>query len=464
MRHIKIAVPPTLFCFAFLGIGGILPFVLGTEKPEQAVVQFVKAFIAQDADALLALIDPEVVAGKEIKVNDVRSFLHRFPKSGLTQEKVTIDSRFVSEDKQFEHFQATIVFRAPSPDKRYSGSCTLSMTFLWTLEGSKWWLERPLSIFYRVTTNDSFPTNAQTELAARFQAAVDVLDKLKLPGEEDLPLLPGGRKGSALNDYRELENLYSQERSKKGGVDPGAKGVQVLLRAAEKTKGEILKIYHGDFPEGADDRRRPIPWDMIRDYVQASFKLAKSYEKKGQTQKAESVYRTILSLARQILDEGGGLQCVIWGLTFQKQAAEELSRILPSGRQSEKERALIVGHLASRRLDVVQTALQCLDDMAEYRSLQAAMLAASRADVPLFRAWGINTLAIFALKDAPAAPEVIETTGSMVIVENVNMRNVALTKLSEISDEPTGAVRAFVERQKAWIRAHQVYRTLHTFR
>jgi hypothetical protein len=457
MRRIKTALNSTFFCLAFLGVGAFLPFFGGTEGPELAVARFATAFEAQDADALLGMLDPEVVAGKDVGVTDVKQFLGRFPKSSFKQEKYRIDKRFTSEDKQTERFQATILFQAPSPSKRYQGSCTLNVTLLWMLENGKWWIERPLSIFYRVTTSDAFPTAAQTDVAARFQATLSVLDKLGLPGNEDVDLLPAGTSGTAVSEYRELEGLYLQERAKKGGVDPGAKGVHVLLKAAGKSQGGLLEIYHGDFPAGPNDKRRPVPWDMFRDYVAGAVKLAKTYERKSHEDRAEAVYRALLSLGRQFLDEPGGLQFVTWGLTFQKQGAEELGRLLSATKRPGKEKALNLANLASRRLDLVQTALQCLDDMAEYRSLQAAITAAERTGDAVFRPWGINTLAILAVKNAPASRDVCDAAGGMVIVENPNMRKAALNALDSIANEPSGAVKSFIQRQKEWVTGHQVY-------
>ena len=70
-------------------------------------------------------------------------------------------------------------------------------------------------------------------------------------------------------------------------------------------------------------------------------------------------------------------------MTFQKQGAEALVRLFTSSRNAEKQQASAFVNLTSRRLDLLQTALNSLDDMADYKSLKAA--------VPSIRAnWGSN--------------------------------------------------------------------------
>ncbi len=131
-----------------------------------------------------------------------------------------------------------------------------------------------------VTSSQAYPTEAQNETAARFEAAIAVLDQLGLPGKEDLGWVDYPTTGVAVAEYKELEKLHLQERGSKG-VDPRASGVQVLLKGAGRSQGGLLQIYQGDFPSGPDDKRRPVPWDMFRDYVQAAIKLGNIYEKQA---------------------------------------------------------------------------------------------------------------------------------------------------------------------------------------
>ena len=156
----------------------------------------------------------------------------------------------------------------------------------------------------------------------------------------------------------------------------------MLLKGAGRSQGGLLQIYQGDFPSGPEDKRRPVPWDMFRDYVQAAIKLGKTYEKQAKLKDAERIYRRVISLGRQFLDEPGGFQFVNWGMTFQKQGAEALARLLTSSRSAEKQQASAFVNLTSRRLDLLQTALNSLDDMADYKSLKAAILASGRTGDP----------------------------------------------------------------------------------
>jgi len=261
------------------------------------------------------------------------------------------------------------------------------------MDDNKWWLERPLEIGYTVTTQSAYPTPLQEESAQRFLATLGILDKLGLPGNEDLQLLDPPDQGTAVEQYKDLDNLYKSEKGREG-VDPAGRGVQVLLKAATKNRGGLLQVYHEDFKIQPDDTRKPVPWEMFKDYVDASIKHAKFLEKREKIKQAETIYRRVTAVGRQFLDEPGGFQFMNWGLLFQKQGAQELARILPSNGKPSKQTAKNVVNLASRRIDLLQTAFGCIDDMADYRSLKAAIIAAERQNDRIFNAWGINTLAI----------------------------------------------------------------------
>jgi hypothetical protein len=463
MRLKKLPFNRHLCCFVLVGITGLLPFFKGAEDPEAVMQRFVALFKAQDAQAILNLISPEVVTQTELTVKDVEGFIKRFRSDTLTLERIQIDKRLKSEDGEVERFQTTLLFRGPVFGPEYKNPALLSMKLLWLLEGGKWWLERPLTIHYVVTANDPYPTPDQQERAMRLQASLEVLGKLGLPGSEDLNLLPSLSSGAGVDGYKELEKLYSQERGPKGVASDG-RGVQVFLEAAAHKQGGFLSLYQADFENDAGRGRRPAPWDMYRDYVSATLKYAKSLEKRKKYKTAESVYRKCIAFGRQLLDEPGGFQFVLWGITFQKQGAEELARLLAETGSPQSDQAEAFTKLAARRLDLLQTALSCLDDMTDYRSLQAAVIAGEPSPVNVFRSWGVNTLTILALKGAPAARETIRNAGAMVVVDNPAMRQVAWKALEKLAAEPSGKMAAFIEKQKKWVGEHEVYGTVQSFR
>ncbi|MGO9567020.1 MAG: hypothetical protein ACLP5H_05715 [Desulfomonilaceae bacterium] len=450
-------------CLAMAGIIGVLPFFGSPEEPPAALQRFVTLFTGQDAAGITKIIQPEITSEIDVSTEDVESFLKRYRSNSLTLESSTVEKRFKSEDGKTERFQAALSFRGPVLSAKYPDASKLSMTLLWVMQDGKWWLERPLSIMCTVTSSDDYPTEAQNETAARFEAAVAILDQIGLPGKEDLAWVDYPTAGDAVVEYKELEKLHLQERGPKG-VDQRALGVQVLLKGAGRSQGGLLRVYQGDFAAGPEDKRRPVPWDMFRDYVEAAIKLGNTYEKQAKLKDAEKIYRRVIALGRQFLDESGGFQFVNWGMTFQKQGAEALARLLTSSRSAEKQQASAFANLTSRRLDLMQTALNCLDDMADYKSLKAAILASGRAGDPIFRPWGINTLAILALRGAPAGPDAMNAAGGIVLVKNPVMEKKAMATLDELASEPSGKVKSFVENQKEWIRDHQVYGAVQAFR
>ncbi len=449
-------------CYAAIGLVGLLPFFATPEEPQQALSRFINMFLAQDAGAVLQIIHSDIISGNEIRVDDVDRFLKRFPTKSLRLKEARIDERFKSEDGKTERFKATLVFFGPGIAPQYPEPAILNLTLLWLMEDNKWWLERPLSIGYTVNTAAVYPTPQQEETAQRFLATLAVLDKLGLPGNEDLQLLNPGEQGTAVEQYKELENLYKSEKTREG-IDPEGRGVQVLLKAVAKSRGGLLQIYHEDFKKTPEDKRKPVPWEMFKDYVEAAIKHAKYLERREQPKQAETIYRCVVSLGRQALEEPGGFEFMNWGLTFQKEGARELARILPVKGNPSKQAAQNVVNLASRRLDLLQTAFGCLDDMADYKALKAAIVAAERPNDQIFKAWGINTLAILGLKGAPAEPEIVKATGAMVLVTDLGMQKTALGALEKLGSEPTGQLRRFIDNQKEWVKNHQVYGTANTF-
>ncbi|MGB6066621.1 MAG: hypothetical protein WBG50_17590 [Desulfomonilaceae bacterium] len=450
-------------CIAMAGVLGILPFFKSVEDPSAALSRFVKVFTARDTAGLTKIIHPEIISDADVNTKDVQNFLKRFQRSSLSLKSSTIDKKLKSEDGKTQRFQATLSFRGPVLSPKYPDPSTLNMTLLWVLEDGKWWLERPLSIKYAVKSLDAYPTEAQNEAATRFETAVAILDKLGIPGKGDLAWVEYPLDGDATAEYRELGRLYVQERGPKG-VDPKSSGVQVLLKGASRSHSGLLQLYHGDFPSGPKDKRRPVPWGAFRDYATAAIKLGRIFENQSKPRQAERIYRRIISLGRQFLDEPGGYQFVTMGITVQKQGAEALARLLTSSRSAEKQQLSAFANLASRKLDLLQTALNSLDDMADYKSLKAAVLAAHRTGDPIFGPWGINTLAILALKGAPACPEAMTAAKSMVLVKDSAMKKKALETLDELASEQSGTVTSFIRYQKDWVRSHQVYGSVHAFR
>lgn len=452
----------TVCCCAAIGLAGLLPFFATPEEPQQALNRFANMFLAQDAGAVLQIIHSDIIDGKDIRVKDIDSFLKRFPAGSLRLKDARIDERFKSEDGKTERFKATLGFLGPALAPQYPEPAVLHMTLLWVMEDGKWWLERPLNIGYTINTAFIYPTPQQEDTAQRFLATLAVLDKLGLPGNEDLQFLDPAEQGTAVERYKELENLYRAEKGR-DGVDPGGRGVQVLLEAATKSHGGLLQIYHEDFKKGPEDKRKPVPWEMFKDYVDAAIKHGKFLERREKDKQAETIYRRVISVSRQILDEPGGFQFMNWGLTFQKQGAQELARILPTKGNPSRQAAKNMVNLISRRLDLLQTAFGCMDEMADYKSLKAAIIAAERPDDHIFKTWGINTLAILALKGAPADPETVKSAGAMALVTDQGMQRIAVAALEKLGSEPTGQLRRFIENQKEWVKSHQVYGKANTF-
>ncbi len=131
-------------------------------------------------------------------------------------------------------------------------------------------------------------------------ATLAILDKLGLPGNEDLQLLDPPHQGTAIEQYKELENLYRSEKGREG-VDPKGRGVQVLLEAATKNRGGLLQLYHEDFKNRSEDTRKPVPWEMFKDYVEAAIKHAKFLEKREKIKQAKRFTDALLPWAGSFL-------------------------------------------------------------------------------------------------------------------------------------------------------------------
>ena len=453
----------TKSAFAAAGLLGMVSFLQPTEDPGKCVKEFADLFITRDAKNIVKRIYPEVMADADINPSDVENFVKRFNRDSLRLDSFSIEKRFKDEEGTTERFQSTLVFSAPQLVPEYGGPSSLRMTLLWVLSNGRWWLERPLAVERVVVSNAGYPTASQDETAMRFEAAMEILKKIGPTGSIDLVEAPTPLSGNAANDYKELIRLYPSEMGA-GGIAPTAGGVQVLLRAATRSVSGLLELYRGDFPAGSKDERSAVPWDMFRDYVEAAIRKGRLLETEDDVKSAENVYRAVIALGRQITRERGGFQFVHWGATFEKRGAEELARMLPGNRRAEKEQTAALASLLSRRLDTLQTALNCLDKMEDYNSLSAAIVAARRDDDPVFKPLAVSTLSILAFKGAPANAEAMKAGEDLVLVKNPLMQKIALEVLVEIAGEPSGRWKSFVEFQKQWVQRHNVYGTVTSFR
>jgi hypothetical protein len=102
--------------------------------------------------------------------------------------------------------------------------------------------------------------------------------------------------------------------------------------------------------------------------------------------------------------------------------------------------------------------------MTDYKSLEASIIAAERANDKIFRPWGINTLAIMAFRGAPANKQARKAAGGMVVISNPSMQKTASLKLDEIAANGSPRIKSFIESQRAWVHDHKIYREAQGFR
>jgi tetratricopeptide (TPR) repeat protein len=451
------------FCVALIGFIGVFSFLSPAERPEDALNRFAAAFVGRDSEALGKMVHPDVAEGKELRKSDISAFLDRFKGIASGVREIRILKRFTSEDGKTERCEASLVFDASATAPGYDIPMTLNMKLLWVLEEKRWWYERPMELHYTVSSSWTYPTRDQEDVGARFQAALDTLDKLEQE-ETVAPLYEKSSSGeTAAVNYNEMSSLYAGERGAKGPT-PDARGVDALLKGATKPAGSLLKMFHGDFKASEDDTRPPVPWDAFRDYVRAAVERAKSFERRGDSKKAEEIYRRVYSLGGQLLAEPGGLLFLTWGASFQEAGAKELARMLVKRAHKEAERYAHAANLASRKLELAKTAMSALEDTTDYHSLKAAIIAANRKGDVNFRPWGVRTLVLYALKGAPAKTEIMRKVNCLTIVRNLKMQEVASRELDTIAAEPTGRVKAFVERQKARILSEKSFAAMGGFK
>jgi hypothetical protein len=426
------------------------------EKPAQAVERFVAAFTAGNAQKLTEMILPEILKAKEIKATDVGHFLVRLNSRAARLKSSKVSEVQPKEGDRANQFRAFLVFDVGEVPSEKMGPIQLEMELLFSLSDNQWFLERPLSVNFRITTNRRYPTPAQNEIAMRFSAALEVIDKIRLLGGEDIYVAGVAIKGSALEMLQELEDLHKKEFADKG-VHPESRGVSVFVKAGGMENGEFLKKYHGDFPSGPRDHRKPVPWDIFRDYALAALKMGKLQEKRGDIKAAEKIYRRIVGFGKLILDEPGGLQFVNWGLTFEKMGANALAELYSNLKRPAAVEMAEFANMVSRRLNILRTAQDCLDDLAEFRALKASIIAANKRGDTVFRPWAINTLCIFAYKGAPADEAIVKKLGVLALINDRGMQSVAERALRDISSSSKPHVRKFIQRQRQWVRNNQVY-------
>jgi hypothetical protein len=366
------------------------------------------------------------------------------------------------EEDGTRQFKAFLVFNSRGALPKDLGPAWLEMELLFTLRQEKWFLERPLSLRFRITTNKKYPTEAQDEIALRYVAAIQVIDKISLLGGEDIYVAPPPVEGSAQDLIAELEDLHKKELVD-SAIPPKSRGVSIFVRAGSMRNGEFLKRYHGDFSGGGQDHRKPMPWDMFRDYAMAALKMGKTQEKRGDFKSAETIYRRLVGFGKLILDEPGGLQFVNWGLTFEKMGAQALLELYRDRPGPEAVRIAEFANLVSRRLDVLRTAQDCLDDMAEYRALKAAIIAAQKKGDTVFRPWAINTLCIFAYKGAPADESIVKRLGALALINDRGMQSIAEKALRDIAASSEQSVQNFIANQRQWVQNNKVYGASATF-
>lgn len=445
------------FCVALIALLlGFWSSESDIEKPDNAVKRFTDAFTSGNAVELSKMILPEIAKAKKIEVTDVGEFLVRMNSKSCSLERSKLVPVSGNEDQAPSQFKAFLVFKTTSPSGRYKGPTWLEMDILFTLFKKKWYFERPLSINLRMVTHKNYPTSKQDEIALRYQAAMQVIDKIGLLGGEDLEIVGPRTKGAASELLSELERLHKKELGNKG-IEPKSRGVSVFVKAGSMQTGDFLKMYHGDFKSGPEDHRKPVPWDVFRDYAVGAIKMAKIQEKRGDLKSAEQIYRRLIGFGKIILDEPGGLQFVNWGLTFEKIGATALAELFKKSGNPDLLKISEFASLVSRRLDVLGTAQDCLDDMAEFNALKASIMASQKKGDSIFRPWAINSLCIFAHKGAPAQKSIIKEIGVLALISDREMQGVAQSKLKELYAKADNRMRGFIDQQVQWVKNNRVY-------
>ena len=223
--------PVVFCCVPLVVVLSIFSFLAPSEQPEKAIEIFSSQFIKGDAANIMKTIHPDIKSGKEITQESIQAFLQRFGKSVRTLKRFHINRKLTSEDGKTKRFEATLVFEGPKLSEAYPKPSELHLTFLWVLEKGRWWLERPVSVNYQLSSDATYPTSAQDELAMRYEAAMKILSELKLRDDKDVQQSGKLKPGIAISMYKELEKRYPKDRSVKG-IDPKSWGVTEFIKAA----------------------------------------------------------------------------------------------------------------------------------------------------------------------------------------------------------------------------------------
>ncbi len=419
--------------------------------------------INSDSGGITNIIHPDMVADNDGQKTALENFLKRLPKDKIEFESSHVNSRFRDPENKVERFKGSISFRTPAQFSEYPGPWKLEMEFFWLLDDNKWWLERPISVLYTVESNQSYPTQSQEEVSERFMATLQVLATIPWTSPQETLISSRSASKNKSDDYMDLEKLYFQEKTPRG-IDPDSSAVVKFLKIASRHLGQFFSLYSGDFKSGPKDIRRPVPWDVYKNCVEASCIKGRRLSQYGGEKEAETIYLSIMGFGGQIVDEGAGVQSTAWGLEFQKRAIEELLRLKKSPEPLDRSRLTEVLKLISRRLDLVQTALACLDDMTNYNSLKAAQIAAADYSHTVFGPWAINCLAIFSAHGAPAGAEAIKACGDIVIVKNSGMQSKAGETLDALASSSAGPIKFFIDFEKQYVKANRIYGAAGEFR
>jgi hypothetical protein len=442
-----------LFNIPLLGVLGIFPFFQTQEAPDKFVMEFAEHFIRRDSAAIYSLMHADVVDGTDLTVSELANLIKSYNPEGFKLKQLKIDKRMKAEDESAERIQTTLTFEGPVLDSNYPAPVQMKFVQLWIFDKKRWWLERIVSMDTNVFSDQKYPTAKQNEVANQFTATLAILDKLGLQSQEAFQLVNLSKGENSAEDYRDLERAYERERGPKG-LDYKANSMQLFLKAISRSEGGLLKVYQSDFQIDISDKRKPVPWKMFHEYVDSTIARAKQLEKSGKFQHAITLYKKIIGLGSQLLNEQGGYQFAFWGTYFQKQAAEHLYKIAEG--QEKNVCAKLISN-CSRKLDLLQTALGCLNQMRDYDSLKAAEIAATRHGDQLFLNWGINNLVIFALKGAPANENVCRKLGNTALVINPEMQKTAQDLLQSIAIEPSGKTKKMIDFQTEWVKSHNIY-------
>jgi hypothetical protein len=448
--------------FLCLGVFGVLSFFQSPEDPSTALNRLATLITNSDSGGIMSILHPDMVVDNDGEKTALENFLKRLPKGKIEFDASRVNRRFRDPENQVDRFEGSISFRTPSQFSGYPDSWKLEMEFFWILDNNKWWLERLISVNYTLESTESYPTQSQEEVSTRLMTALEVLATIPWTSPQDTLNACLSAPKNKSDDYKDLENLYFQEKTPRG-IDPDSSATLKFLKIASGNLGQFFSLYQGDFKSSPKDIRRPVPWDVYKNCVDASCIKGRHLSQYGRDKEAEIIYLSIMGFGGQIVDEGAGVQSTAWGLEFQKRAIEGMLRMKKPPEHLGWNRLAELLKLISRRLDLVQTTLACLDDMTNYNSLKAAQIAAKDYSHTIFGPWAINCLAVFSTHGAPACADAIKACGDIVIVKNAGMQSKAAETLDAIASSSAGPIRFFINFEKQYVKANRIYGAVREF-